>query len=456
MSHFELGIIILFPKCFGCVICPAGEMIRSVLILNTELRIRFDGKMNALAYPRHENQTLSFYGEPLLRGRHLIHPYPAMLHPLLVDFLIGKLAKKGNTIFDPFCGSGVVCLQSSLKKYRSIGFDINPVALLVAKTKTLNYTPSVLEDEFRDLMRGIRNTKKADIPDIKNIDYWYSDEVTNDLGIIRHALKAGQYRYSDFFLSIFAYICRQQSLTRKGEFKRYRINDHESARKKNEVFSLFRSHADKAIKLFCHTDSPREESSINLKNMETPLDSDTNYDLVVTSPPYGDSRTTVAYGQYTSFGIEWTKDINPYCCSRTGYQLDQSSLGKPGELNKELLSHKPLQDTIWRISEVDQKRADEVLHFFNGYYNTIRNTVERLNPKGKVCFVVGNRTVKDVQIPMDQITASFLEDAGLRFRKIVVREISNKVMPSRNSPSNVAGATSKTMTNEYIVLCEKA
>lgn len=412
--------------------------------------------MNTLNYPRSVNNILSFYGEPLLRGRHLIHPYPAMLHPLLADFLIDKLAKHGDIVFDPFCGSGVVCLQSSIKSHQSIGFDINPVALLVTKAKTQKYQKNVLCDEFRDLTKSVRENKRADIPNIKNIDYWYADEVINDLGRIRHVIKNKKYRYNDFFLSIFAYVCRKQSLTRKGEFKRYRVRDHETERKKNDVFSVFMSHADKATKLFCYTDIPKQKSCVTLANTENRIDSKINYDLVITSPPYGDSQTTVAYGQYTSFGIEWTRDLNPYCYSVNGYQLDKKALGKPGELNKKLMEHRVLQDTISRIGEENKKRAQEVLYFFNGYYNTICNTVERLNKKGKVCFIVGNRTVKGVQIPMDQITASFLEDAGLRFRKIVVREITNKVMPSRNSPSNVAGNTSKTMTNEYIVVCDKA
>ena len=39
-------------------------------------------------------------------------------------------------IFDPFCGSGVTLLESAVRGHDSIGFDINPLALLIAKTKT--------------------------------------------------------------------------------------------------------------------------------------------------------------------------------------------------------------------------------------------------------------------------------------------------------------------------------
>ena len=68
---------------------------------------------------------------------------------------------------------------------------------------------------------------------------------------------------------------------------------------------------------------------------------------------------------------------------------------------------------------------------------------------------VGNRTVKGFEIPMDQITASFLDSLGLRFEGIFVRDILNKVMPSKNSPTNKIGEKSKTMSNEYIVVFRK-
>ena len=39
--------------------------------------------------------------------------------------------------------------------------------------------------------------------------------------------------------------------------------------------------------------------------------------------------------------------------------------------------------------------------------------------------------------------------------KSIAGTISNKAMPSKNSPSNVPGKTADTMLSEYIVVCEK-
>ena len=414
-------------------------------------------------YPRTEQKEFSFHGEKLLRGRHRIHPYPAMLHPLLVNRLIQEYAMNGDMVFDPFCGSGVTLLQASVNGHESVGFDINPMALLIARAKTATYQRKQLLEEFNDLSNTVYESEtsspedcKIDVPPLRNKNYWYSPDVVSDLGRIRYALKNRPYEYRDFFLTCFAFICRNQSFTRNGEFKRYRMNEEGIAKTKNEVLSRFFSHLHEMIDVFLGKDLPRTDSRPILANSESKIPSNIKYDLVVTSPPYGDSGTTVAYGQYTSFGSEWVNGLNIHNGAGESYQIDRECLGKKGKLNEQLSEHTILTNTIQQINSIDRRRANDVLYFFNGYYNAVSSIVENLNDNGRVCFVVGNRTVKSIQIPMDQITSSFLDSLGLKFEQIFVREILNKIMPSKNSPSNKVGVKSKTMCNEYIVVFGKS
>ncbi len=404
-------------------------------------------------YKQTLNSILSFAGEKLKRERHQIHPYPAMLHPMLVDFLIKKYAKKDDIIFDPFCGSGVTPVQSGINNHKSIGFDINPLSLLIAKVKTQKYKIEELSKEFEKFKKDILKNNKIDIPVINNIDYWYSKEVINDLGKIRKVLKNKKYKYKDFFIVAFAFVCRNQSFTRNGEFKRYRMKKEKVDSFENKVFEKYYIHIQSMIDVIKTSPKPKEKSQLMLLNSENKFPTNIKYDLVITSPPYGDSRTTVAYGEYSSFGLDWVRDLNYF--GDITYKVDSECIGKAGEINKDLEKHKVLMDIIKKIEKVDQKRAKDVLYFFNGYLNVIKNVIFNLNKNGRICFVVGNRTVKNEQIPMDQITASFFESVGLKFENIFVRDILNKVMPSKNSPTNKVGVKKTTIMNEYIVIFKK-
>ena len=74
--------------------------------------------------------------------------------------------------------------------------------------------------------------------------------------------------------------------------------------------------------------------------------------LIVTSPPYGDSGTTVAYGQfsrYLSFWLGFKKEDY--------YHVDKVSLGGKNKIGD--LSSGHLERTLKSIELQDEKRASE-------------------------------------------------------------------------------------------------
>ena len=378
-----------------------------------------------------------------------------MLHPLLVDHLINKyLGRSHCEILDPFCGSGVTLLQGIMQKHNVVGFDINPLAMLITKVKTSTYNEKTLMTELCDLRNSIVRSGSVDIPPIRNIDTWYDPNVVSDLGRIRHILNTKEYLYREFFVTCLAFVCRNQSFTRNGEFKRYRLPAAKRAKAKNMVIPVYLAHTKSMIDIFTQQTIPRPTVTLKLRDIESNFPNDIEVDMVLTSPPYGDSSTTVAYEQYTSFGFEWTNDLVPEF--RADPRYHQASLGNKNVSFVGASKHRSLMETIDRITEVDEKRASEVMKFFASYYRTLCNISKSLRPSGYICLVVGNRTVKNNQIPMDQITAAFLSELGMTFESISIREISNKVMPSRNSPSNLSGRTSQTMSAEYIVVFKKS
>ena len=389
----------------------------------------------------------------MLQDRHLIHPYPAMLHPQLVDYLINLFSEKDDIVFDPFSGSGVTLLQSARRNLFAYGCDINPLALLIAHAKTRIYEESDLIRDLHLFHESLKGSNECDVPQIKNIHYWYSDEVIEELGRARAAIKSVQLTYPAFFITIFGYIAREQSLTRNGEFKRYRVSDPSSYRYRCRVIERLIERTSEMVGVFANSKAPLILPKSIFHDCQEPIPFEQDIDLVISSPPYGDSGTTVAYGQYSSFALEWLQDLNPF--ANESVSVDRDGLGKKCEVSNTVASVEILAEVISYISVCNQKRASHVLWFFNGYFNVLQNVVDKLRFGGRVCLVVGNRTVCGVQIPMDQITAEFLSSLGLNVKGISSREIHNKVMPHANSPSNQKGKSGPTMNREFIVIATK-
>jgi hypothetical protein len=64
---------------------------------------------------------------------------------LVKSIILSEKPIKSKFILDPFCGVGTTNLVAQTLGYKSIGFDINPVAVLAAKLKTSYFSPNEIE-----------------------------------------------------------------------------------------------------------------------------------------------------------------------------------------------------------------------------------------------------------------------------------------------------------------------
>jgi hypothetical protein len=98
------------------------------------------------------------------------------------------------------------------------------------------------------------------------------------------------------------------------------------------------------------------------------------FDIVLTSPPYGDSRTTVAYGQFSTLSNEWL-GIN------YARKIDGMLMG--GIKPKYIITKGIIADYIAQISQIDSKRALEVSAFYNDLGNSIQHVANCIRKGGK-------------------------------------------------------------------------
>jgi 16S rRNA G966 N2-methylase RsmD len=359
------------------------------------------------------------------------------------------LSEQGDTVFDPFCGSGTVTTEAVRLGRHAIGFDINPLALLIAEVKATPIMPQRLWQALAQIESNLQRLGEVEPPKFANIDYWFKPEVKKQLARLKAAIEALEDEaVKKFSLVVFSRVVREASNTRPNEFKLFRLPPEKLKRHNPDVFRLFHQRFAECIGIM--SDWWREVGDSLLKpqlrlhdaRQPFPLPSE-SVDLLLTSPPYGDARTTVAYGQFSRLSLQWL--------GLWREDLDRISLGGHHRSMKVLVP--TLKEALEAIAKVCPKRAQEVEAFYADLYDCLRNIVPIVKRDGFAVFVIANRKVRGIKLPTDKIIVEMLPE--FEFVVSLPRQIPNKRMPLRNSPSNIPGETDTTMLEEHIVILQK-
>jgi len=407
---------------------------------------------------------------------HGLHPYPARMIPQIARRLISRYSKPGpeTVVLDPFMGSGGVLVEASLRlpwenepnRYgarRSIGIDINPLALLLAKAKTTPIDPMILQVKAEKLLAKTRNQIGANragklevnAPYFFNIDFWFKPRVKKELQIVREAIRAlDDEALENFFKACFSKTVRETSNTRSREFKLFRIPRKQLAEHNPDVYTIFRANVNNGLKCVKEYYVARERIDWAQPQI---LDEDTRFmttipgesvNLVVTSPPYGDSKTTVAYGQFSRLSMQWL-DID----GMRSRLVDKRSLGGiPAKSLRHSLTSPTLSKVLETISTRNDERARDVLSYFIDLNKCLREIDRLMVRDGKVCIVIGDRSVGGLRIPTGQIIRELGMELGLEHVTTYERNIPMKRMPWENAPSNIRGEKAETIHREHIIV----
>ena len=442
---------------------------------------------------------------------HGLHNYPAMMVcPISRNIIrMVKELQPVHALFDPFTGSGTVLVEGMLSGIETVaGNDINPLALLLTKVKTTPIKHDLLVKETDSLLSRISSRrselswaldsidsyiidtlgldvsdkkgwgdeapkyleqfcteKKLDIivPDFKNLGYWFRPRVILELSIIKTEIEKIQDKdVRDFIFIALSESIRFVSNRRNGEFKMFRMPVAKVRTFNPDVFNEFKKilirNIDK-MQDFCEAlgkENAHPKVSVFRNDACTLTDApDDTYDLIITSPPYGDSRTTVAYGEYSRLSLQW---INLFDLTEKEIMgVDRSLMGGKKYRNgfEFILQSPTLRESLERIKDKDVERAGDVYSFYADLDASIKSVAAKTCSGGYQFWVVGNRTVKNELLKTDVIITELAPQYGLTPIFTVDRNIPNKVMPSQNSPTNVSGATGSTMTMEHIIILRK-
>lgn len=124
---------------------------------------------------------------------HGIHAYKGKFYPQLVRPLLNICGiPEGGSVFDPFCGSGTVALESNLNGYDAYGCDINPVAVAIAQAKNSIYKvePHEFDRQIASFKAtianfdGLSHDGEFTEDSLSEIKSWFPEPVISKMGFI--------------------------------------------------------------------------------------------------------------------------------------------------------------------------------------------------------------------------------------------------------------------------------
>lgn len=403
---------------------------------------------------------------------HRIFMYPAMMVPAtqsaIIKAMTNVLPQKSNAI-DPFMGSGTSLLSCMEFGFNTFGQDINPFAVMLSKAKTTCYDLVGFEQSLQSITNHIHNDFGINVDiDFANINKWFNQDTQVALSKIRRAIIAeSNPDYRNFFWVIMSEAIRVGSNDRTSTFKLHARSLEDIERRTVNIIDVFLNYCQRGIKdLADYRRKLLEEhlldghgysgsSKVVWGNTQKKIETDMAFDLLVSSPPYGDNHTTVTYGQTSYLPLQWidSKDIEcPYDYLKTTQEIDRQSLG--GRINGSALSQvterlviksPSLAKFYNNIPSEDKTKYKKTLSFIADFDESLDAIMEVMKPEAFYIWTIGNRFVGGREIPNSEILIDLMENRNIPLFFDAERRIMNKKQARRNR-------SSQTMESERILI----
>ena len=334
---------------------------------------------------------------------HGLHKYPAKFFPELPRFLIERYTKVGDTVLDPFMGSGTANLEASILARNSIGVDVDPFSRFIAKVKTTPLPIKPLHRAYeairKDAVEYHPSRVVNGVPDFPYRDNWFKPHVLKELAYLKMSIEAldASRAIKNFFLVCFSSVIRASSeadnnCTRTVIRKSLNKNVPEKY-----AIDLFIKRIDLQVenmKLLAKL-KPQGKITIphNADARSMPLIKDNTIDLAVTSPPY---LNAVDYPRTHQLELYWlgfeSGTLQPLKSKHVGTEVVKSK--DYVELHK--TGCESADKVIERIFQIDKRRAFIASKYISDMLANMREVYRVIKPGGRYVLVIGNNLVRGI------------------------------------------------------------
>ena len=158
---------------------------------------------------------------------HRLHPYLGKFIPQLVEVFLRKYFSPGQTVLEPFAGSGTTLVQANELGIHSVGFDVSAFNVLLSRAKLTKYDTRKARVEILTALDALRaktssqdqadffDTGHAEQASVDNayLRQWFNPRALLELIAYRDEIDRRGYEYHDLLRLILSRAARSARLT---------------------------------------------------------------------------------------------------------------------------------------------------------------------------------------------------------------------------------------------------
>jgi methylase of polypeptide subunit release factors len=359
---------------------------------------------------------------------HQIHAYHAKFPAFVTTKAIEYAERQGleiKSMADIFCGCGTTAFEAKRNKIAFWGCDINPVATLIAKTKSRKYKENKLEQYFDGISRRYQKTPIRNVYPMANdrLKYWYREEQYNNLFRLKEAILSEtpfKSVYKDFFLCAFSNILKASSVW----FTKAIKPQVDPYKRISDIYALFIKQYKKMFEANSEIKNlGNADNKITTQNFLSNIRNIPKVDMIVTSPPYVTSYEYADLHQLSTLWLDFTDDYKDLRKGTIGslyhnynFEDECKNLNTAGAF------------IVSQLSKNDKGKVKSVAKYFLDMQKVAVKTYDILKPNGMSFFVIGNTKYRNIKINNVRHLAESLSNAGYAEIMVAKRKISKKTL----------------------------
>jgi adenine-specific DNA methylase len=384
-----------------------------------------------------------------------IHPFPARMAPDLAIDGLKELSKPG-LVLDPMAGSGTVLRHASDLGHRAIGFDMDPLAVLMAQTWTTPLDSKFTQHFANNILAEVKRLDEnvpltwidEDAETTNFTKFWFDTPQRNDLRRISYVLSqiSSTNDQEIAAANMLRIALSRLIITKKrGASLAWDVSHsrpHKVADSVDyDVLPEFENSIKHVLKLLTnHAPKGNVHSQLGDARILSSI-SDNEVDIILTSPPY---LNAIDYMRGHRLALVW---LGHGLSKLRSVRSNSIGAERGPDANKVLQHNEAIQLAMGELKDLPRRHTLMVSRYAEDLRQMMNETKRVLNQDGKAIFVVGNSCLKGTFIRNSDGVAKAGELAGLELIKETERDLpAGRYLPMPKGSEDPLGKRMRTET----------